>query len=52
MVAFKNLTGKSNSLAITLAILVLPIPGSPYKIMENIFLFLIRLLIILPLPII
>ena len=41
---------KSKSLTNAKAILVLPIPGLPYKIMENNFLFLTRLDNTLPLP--
>ena len=45
--AFKNLCFTPNSSVIAFAIEVLPTPGGPYKINENIFLFLTKFFIYL-----
>ena len=50
-VAFKKRYLTPKSCTIALAILVLPIPGLPYKIIENNFLFLTKFVSILSLPI-
>ena len=50
IVAFKKRYLTPKSFTIAFAIEVLPIPGGPYKIIENIFLFSIKFLNTLPLP--